>query len=87
MSATYTDGTNVKAGDRIRYRQAPGGVLPPSRDWKHGVAAVFPPYQKPETAEIMRKFGMDPDELCLRTSEGRYFDIGGHEVERDGESR
>ena len=31
-----TTGENVKTGDRVRYRQAPGGILAASENWTHG---------------------------------------------------
>lgn len=40
MQATYTDGTPVQEGDRVRYRQTPGGLL--SRGgWTEGVAVPY----------------------------------------------
>jgi hypothetical protein len=42
LEATYTDGSPVIKGDRIRYRQQPGGILPASMEWKKGVASKCP---------------------------------------------
>jgi hypothetical protein len=41
--ARYTDGTLVRHGDKIRYHQAPGGLLPPGAGadgdiWNYGTA-------------------------------------------------
>jgi hypothetical protein len=66
--ARYTDGAYVQEGDLIRYRQAPGGVLPASPRWDYGVAA--------------RASWEDSGELYLRNDEGRLFHIFGHVVER-----
>lgn len=38
----YADGTPVAAGDKIRYRQAPGGLLARSEAWKYGTAVPHP---------------------------------------------
>lgn len=72
--AKYTDGTLVNGGDSIRSKQSPGGLLPPSLNWDYGIAARLP--NAPEL-EIL-----DPDELYLRTPEGRYYYIVSHIVER-----
>ncbi len=37
---TYTDGTEVRPGDAVRYRQAPGGLMAPSGEWTYGTAVV-----------------------------------------------
>lgn len=96
MIATYTDGTPVKIGDPIRYRQQPGGLLP-AGDWKYGVAGLFPQYQ--ERREQLEAFNraegytaLDPDELHLVREEPiggyntgtrkAYYHIVGHIIER-----
>lgn len=64
----YTDGTEVREGDPIRYHQAPGGVFPPG-DWQYGVASMFP--------------GELDTHLYLREGKnGRHFGIIGHVIER-----
>lgn len=98
-TARYTDGTPVREGDRIRYRQTPGGILPASPEWKRGTARKFP--HTPEAVARIRayndRFGgdtlLDPDELYLFREETTggyrpelrpaYFHIVGHIVERD----
>ncbi len=97
MIALYTDGTPVQPGDKIRYRQQPGGLLP-AGDWKEGIAALFP--HTPEAVERIRKYNeshggetlLDPDELHLQREEPvggystatrtAYYHIAGHIVER-----
>ena len=68
----FTDGTEVRAGDRVRYKQAPGGMLPPSQDWKYGVAEPFVPHAGYDWA----------DELSLHAEDGRWYNLGGHIIER-----
>ena len=94
--STYTDGTPVKIGDRIRYRQQPGGLLP-AGDWKEGVAAIPPWYLEPEKRARMIAFNeregylaLDPDEIHMealdnpgtRYERTAYYMIAGHIVER-----
>lgn len=98
MKAKYTDGTPVREGDSIRYRQQPGGLLP-AGDWKYGTAALFPPHQ--ERREQLEAFNraegylaLDPDELHLMRDEPiggyntetrkAYYHIAGHIIERAG---
>lgn len=69
-NVTYTDGTRVKEGDRIRYHPAPGGILPHG-DWHYGVAAYMPDERR------------DSDELFLLDN-GRYYYLFGHVIERAG---
>lgn len=91
---TYTDGTEVKEGDRIRYRQTPGGLLPASPEWTEGIAAKYP--HTKEERERMDAFNLsqgyialDPDELFLQTQKPNgygtrtsYFYIYSHIIER-----
>lgn len=83
--AKYTDGTSVQEGDRIRFKQASGGILPPSEEWRYGVAR--PDRRNPEVQELhaayAARMGIDfnRDELYL-FDDGRYFNIVGHIVER-----
>lgn len=65
-NVTYTDGTRVQEGDNIRYHQAPGGLMPHG-DWRYGVAAYVP---KSGSREL------------LLLSEGRYYNLFGHVIER-----
>ena len=71
----YTDGTPVQAGDRIRYHQAPGGMLPHG-DWVYGVAPHLPEEQR-----YRRGFAID--ELYLLTDNGRMLGLASHVIERD----
>lgn len=65
-NVTYTDGTRVREGDSIRFHQAPGGLMSHG-DWRYGVAAYMP--------------DSDSGELLL-LSEGRYYNLFGHVIER-----
>lgn len=78
MIARYTDGTPVEEGDRIRYRQAPGGILPASGGWTYGVARKYPhaPEQLARWADYVAAQAakglstmFDPDELHLAREE------------------
>ena len=83
--ARYVDGTEVREGDKIKYRQADGGVLPPG-GYRYGVAKKFP-YSEREREAMMRhneKIGMlwlDPEELHLFDGES-HFNIVGHVVHK-----
>ena len=95
--ATYTDGTPVREGDRIRYQQTPGGLIPASGEWTYGIAAKRP-YSDEERAsmeafnEKQGYVALDPDEIYLcreepirwGSSETRpgYYYIVSHIVER-----
>lgn len=86
MIALYADGTPVTEGDRIRYRQTPGGLMAPaSRNgeyvWTEGVAVKYPPYQEEREWLLERGF-IDPDELHLLAEDGRYRHIAPHIIER-----
>lgn len=91
-TVTYTDGTPVRAGDRIRYHQAPGGLLPPPSDgrgnvaWREGVAIPLSERDNPtpERRAQMIGYGIDPDELVLRDRDGRCYGLLGHVIERLG---
>lgn len=104
MSVTYAEngapthtyeGTDepVKAGDRIRTRQYPGGFIAASGDWTYGVAAVFP--RSDDERARLEAFNaaqgwiaIDPDELVCETlvplpyGEARVAYQWIHEVER-----
>lgn len=84
--ATYIDGSEVKEGDKIRYRQAPGGLLASSGEWRYGVAFKRPIV--PEELARIRAFNekqgyvlLDPDELYLKEGNRLYY-IVGHQVEK-----
>lgn len=73
VTHTY-EGTDepVKAGDRIRTRQYPGGILSASDTWTYGVAVVFP--RSDEERARLDAFNaaqgwiaIDPDELVCET--------------------
>lgn len=95
MIALYTDGTPVQEGDRVRYHQAPGGLMAPPSDargnviWHYGIAAKFPGYQE-RREELLERGHIDPDELhCLRTVDsglwskaGSYGHMAPHIIER-----
>lgn len=81
--ATYTDGTEVQEGDRIRYRQAPGGLLPASPDWCEGVAGKMREFvESPDRAREATSNGIDVEELMLICDDGSRRSIVGHIVER-----
>lgn len=63
----YTDGSEVNAGDAVRYRQAPGGILPASPEWKHGRAVVSDHCS---------------GTLDLDATDGRKYHLLGHIIER-----
>ena len=63
----YTDGTEVSPGDRVRYRQAPGGLLAASPEWKHGKAVVS---------------SHCSGTLDLAATDGRFYHLLGHIIER-----
>lgn len=69
QDVTYTDGTPVQEGDRIRYHQAPGGLMAHG-DWRYGVAVRLPvPH-------------VDSWELVLRgNDDGRHYGLYGHVIE------
>lgn len=78
MQACYTDGTPVQEGDRIRYHQTPGGLLPHG-DWTYGTAAKVPTHYR--QAPYVGAY-LDPDELYLFDGQ-RYFHMAPHIIERD----
>lgn len=81
--ATYTDGDEVIEGDRIRYRQAPGGLMAPSSDWLEGVAVKMQEFaDDPERRRRALDNGIDVDELVLDAGDGGRYSIVGHIVER-----
>lgn len=87
--ARYTDSTEVQEGDSIRYKQAPGGMLPASGEWRHGTAQRFPHTEERRASMLaysgrMGETMLDPDELHLH-DDGHYYHIVGHIVERDTE--
>jgi len=63
----YYDGTELAAGDRVRYRQAPGGILPASPEWTYGTAEVSNHCQ---------------GTLDLAGDDGRRYHLLGHIIER-----
>lgn len=63
---TYTDGSLVKQGDKIRFHQAPGGIMAHG-DWQYG------------TAEYLAHRG---DVELFLYSGGRYYNLYSHVVER-----
>lgn len=89
----YTDGSPVREGDRIRYHQAPGGLLPPPSDahgnvlWTTGTAVHDSMLSVPPELRRKAELAGNPyQELVLRTEEGRkYMITGGHIIERVGE--
>lgn len=76
--ATYADGSLVLEGDRIRYHQAPGGLMAPGSDpdgniWNYGIAVKEPRYANdPEARERATAHGIDVDELFLQCESGPY---------------
>lgn len=95
--ARYTDDSLVQAGDQIRYRQTPGGILAADRDWTYGIAALYP--HSEASVEQMTSFNktqgytaLDPNELHLMherpmggystDTRTEYLYIVGHIVER-----
>jgi hypothetical protein len=98
MQALYTDGTPVQEGDRVRYHQCPGGLLPPESNpdgtikWHIGTAAKYPPYveRREELQTFNAKQGylaLDPDELHCKYDVrsgwgGEYGHMAPHIIER-----
>lgn len=76
----YADGTIVRAGDRIRYKQAPGGMLPPSGDWTYGTAEWT--VARPDHHATTLDLGMDPYWMVLTAENGRKYNLPGHIIER-----
>jgi hypothetical protein len=72
-NVTYTDGTQVREGDQIRYHQAPGGLMAHG-DWRYGVAARLPEDRQGRTFPI--------NELHLLAADGHYYTLFGHVIER-----
>lgn len=72
-NVTYTDGTPVAEGDRIRYHQAPGGLMAHG-DWRYGVAARLP------ESHQGRRFPIN--ELHLLADDGFHYNLYGHVIER-----
>lgn len=68
---TYTDGTPVRFGDPIRYRQAAGGLLPRNEEWKTGTAVL--------NTNITRSW---QGNLVMLSPTGRKYNLIGHEIER-----
>jgi hypothetical protein len=68
------DRTPVLAGDHIRYRQAPGGILPASPTMTAGIA-------------VTPKNGGRPGELYLQAPNGVAYGIFGHIIERDADAQ
>lgn len=90
--ARYRDGSPVREGDKIRYHQAPGGMLPHG-DWQYGVAVHLDDETRQKYAKWnpTGRYGdtFDPERLYLLDTElsetsgwPRMFDIAGHVVER-----
>ncbi|MFZ2242788.1 MAG: hypothetical protein WAV90_25090 [Gordonia amarae] len=80
--AAYTDGTLVRAGDRIRYRQQPGGLMGAYPQWREGVASRHPKYRDDAARREAIACGLDVDELVLLDANGNTYTIAGHIVER-----
>lgn len=70
-NVTYTDGSPVQHGDRIRYHQAPGGLMPHG-DWEYGTA-VSQPHDRYEGVSEM---------TMLNDATGRHHNLYGHVIER-----
>lgn len=77
--ARYSDdGTPVQEGDRIRYHQAPGGLMSPPMyfrkgeftRWTEGVAVLSP------------RLIFGEREIVLKDEEGRHHGLVGHVIER-----
>ena len=87
--ATYADGSLVQVGDQIRYHQAPGGLMAPSRDadgdtiWHYGTAVKIPWYQDDaERRATAHSHGIDVDEIVLQCEDSRLCNLFGHVIER-----
>lgn len=85
VDATYLDGSAVREGDSIRYRQAAGGLMARSEEWRYGTAKPFPHTDaERESSRIAGErwgYVRNLDVLCLFDGQ-RYFNISGHEVEK-----
>jgi hypothetical protein len=66
QTPVYADGEVVREGDKIRYRQAPGGMLPRSEAWTYGTAVA----------------SFDDGGIVLRAADDRRYNLLGHEIER-----
>jgi len=66
----YTDGTPVQEGDKIRYHQAPGGLLQHG-DWQYGIAVLheFPLGDTTATEMVLE-------------ADGKHYNLCGHVIER-----
>lgn len=74
----YTDGTPVQEGDRIRYHQAPGGILAPPMHFRNG---EWTPWRE-GTAARSRFTIFGEHELVLEDESGSQYGITGHVIER-----
>jgi len=83
MKAFYTDGSEVKEGDRVRYHQTPGGLLSPETNldgsikWHEGIAEKYPRSDE-ERARLLERGIMDPDELHCHKFERSVWGEWGH---------
>lgn len=68
----YVDGSEVQAGDELRYRQAPGGLMAPSPEWKYGHAVTS---------------NHCAGTLDLAATDGRKYHLLGHIIERATEAQ
>lgn len=75
----HRDGSTITEGERIRYKQKPGGFLPPNREWTYGTARK---YVVPEWMKDYAHPHQDPDELYLFTDDGDCLRVAHHLVER-----
>jgi hypothetical protein len=76
---TYTDGTPVKPGDRIRYHQAPGGLLETHNtgNWTYGTAVLIDSIV-PGVQELVIE-----NESTASWGGREKYNLYGHVVERD----
>ena len=77
-TANYTDGSPVQEGDRIRYHQAPGGILPPPMHYRNGKRTPW----REGVATMSRRPIFGEYELVLEDEQGRHYGIVGHVIER-----
>lgn len=82
----YTDGTEVREGDRVRSHQAPGGMMSPATDingnviFKYGTAGVIDMTQEKFDRAVAR--GAAPGTLKLFGDDGFTYNLLGHVIER-----
>lgn len=77
--ARYSDDdTPVQEGDRIRYHQAPGGLMSPPMHFRNG---EFTPWTE-GVAVLSERPIFGKHEIVLKDAAGRHYGLVGHVIER-----